>query len=81
MLFKIIKYLHDHYVTGFTIDLETIFYKSDSIKLTDFTNTIKSNLIKNSDIQQCGKIMFRLYTGKNCDDEDHFSNMNVLFDT
>ncbi|CAD8097430.1 unnamed protein product [Paramecium primaurelia] len=77
-LLKVVKYLHEHYVIHATIDICHIIYKSDFIKIIDFSEAIHSNIIDDKDIKNCGRILFHLYTAKEYNEKDQELNYKCL---
>ncbi|CAD8201836.1 unnamed protein product [Paramecium octaurelia] len=77
-LLKAVQYLHQHYVIHATIDIYHIIYKSDFIKIIDFSQAKQSNTIDDQDIRNCSRILFYLYTGKEYNDKDYEQNIQTL---
>ncbi|CAD8203697.1 unnamed protein product [Paramecium octaurelia] len=77
-LLKAVKYLHEHYVIHATIDISHIVYKSDFIKIIDFSEAKQTSKIDDKDIKNCGRILFYLYTGKEYNDKDLELNYKTL---
>ncbi|CAD8091740.1 unnamed protein product [Paramecium primaurelia] len=80
-LFKTVQYLHDNYVIHATIDINHIIYKSDFIKIIDFSQAKYTNILDDYDIKNCSRILFYMYTGKEYNDIDNEQNQQTLQNT
>ncbi|CAD8177960.1 unnamed protein product [Paramecium octaurelia] len=77
-LLKALKYLHDHHIIHATIQAKFLLYKSDLIKIIDFSNSIQSYKVDTQDIKNCGSILFQLYTSKLYNNYDFNTVANML---
>ncbi|CAD8105928.1 unnamed protein product [Paramecium sonneborni] len=77
-LLKAVKYLHDHYVIHVTIDVYHIIYKSDFIKIIDFSQAQQTNIIDDQDIKNCSRVLYYLYTGKEYNEKDKEQNLQTM---
>ncbi|CAD8095487.1 unnamed protein product [Paramecium sonneborni] len=77
-LLRALKVLHENHIIHATIQAKFLLFKSDLIKIIEFSQAFQSEEIDSQDIKNCGSILFQLYTNKLYNNYDQATVQSIL---